>query len=78
VKINAQRTPSAAFNLLQAQIDGQNVTTLRGDGALLHEGDVRIRGGALSVQGGAAPEDTADLSELTSVSTNVSCAFFLF
>jgi hypothetical protein len=75
VKINAQRTPSAAFNLLQAQIDGQNVTTLRGDGALLHKGDVHIRGGVLSVQGGAAPEGDADMGEAATAAATVSGSF---
>lgn len=49
VKINAQRASSAVFNLFQAQRDGVNVTTIRGDGLLQHAGDAQVLG-ALTVQ----------------------------
>lgn len=53
VKINAQRTPSEVFNLFQAQLDGANVTTIRGDRLLQHKGDVHVLGGLEVQQAGA-------------------------
>jgi hypothetical protein len=56
LKLNIVRDENKAFNVFQAQIEGKNVTTIRGDRFLHHQGDVAVVG-AFSVR----TEDTAAL-----------------
>jgi hypothetical protein len=44
LKLNVDRTPSAVFNVLAAQISGSPVTTIRGDKLLTHTGNANILG----------------------------------
>lgn len=47
MKLSASRNRAKSFNVLQVQIDGENATTIRGDGLLSHYGNVAISGGML-------------------------------
>jgi hypothetical protein len=55
----------------QAQINGVNVTTLRGDGLLLHEGPAEVQGTVTVANGGVMGQQEA-LSGLHMLSANVS------
>ncbi len=43
------RKPSHEFNLFQALVNFEEVTTIRGDGLLSHAGSVAVQGGNLVV-----------------------------
>jgi hypothetical protein len=58
LKLHNMRSEGADFNVLQAQIDGRNVTTLRGDRLLTHLGRAEVQG-ALMVGSTEATEKTA-------------------
>lgn len=45
VKMDASRTASSEFNIMQTQVNGRNVTTMRGDGLLHHVGNAAVVGG---------------------------------
>ena len=45
LKLHTQRPESGEFNVLQAQINNKNVTTLRGDRLLDHQGYVQVSQG---------------------------------
>lgn len=47
LKLSAHRDVSPDFNVFQTLINGENVTTLRGDKLLHHDGDVSVRGNLL-------------------------------
>jgi hypothetical protein len=42
MKVNAKRFSAPEFNLFQAVVNGENLTTIRGDGQLIHSGDMYI------------------------------------
>lgn len=43
-KLNVIRTESSDFNIFQAQVSGENVTTIRGDRLMEHTGKVKVKG----------------------------------
>lgn len=51
MKLNMDRLPNAAFNLLQTQILGSNVTTLTGNHELIHSGNTKLQGNLLIESG---------------------------
>lgn len=69
VKLHLEAPPSTKFNLFQASLNDNNITTIRGDGVLLHKGEVRMEG-ALRVGVGAFREEGESGTEGTA---NVSC-----
>ncbi|RYY83673.1 hypothetical protein EON63_10720 [archaeon] len=55
-------TPSPKFNLLQLQVNNVNITTVRGDGLLLHRGEIEVEGGMRigMVEGGNRSANVSD------------------
>jgi hypothetical protein len=45
LKLDVQRSISKDFNLLQARLNGENITTITGDRTLTHNGNMQIVGG---------------------------------
>lgn len=47
VRVEANRSPSSEFNLVNVRVDNRNITTIRGDGLLSHNGEMLVLDGTI-------------------------------
>jgi hypothetical protein len=63
LKLDASRSESPDFNLLQTKVAGKVITTMRGDGLFNHSGDLVINSGTITAKTIVPPPSTRSKAE---------------